>query len=74
MKMNMLVTEAVLGLQAIANILLESSDNIVTMTTFTRMCNMSLKLIYNFQIRNDAHIARYLGALCVSKLKYTLGL
>lgn len=41
------------------------------MVVFTWMCDMSLKLIYNFQSKNDAHIARYVAAPCVSKLKYT---
>lgn len=41
------------------------------MAVFTWICDMSLKLIYNFQSRNDASIARYLVAPCVSKLQYT---
>jgi len=59
-----------LGLKAITSMLLESHDKIVTMAMFIWKCNISLKLIYNFQSRN-ARIARYLVVSCISKLKYT---
>lgn len=70
MKVNHLVGQVMLGLRTIAS-KTRVCDKIVTTAMFTKMWNMSLKITYNFQSRNDAHIGHYLVAPCVSKLKYT---